>query len=353
MPLPRTLHIGGYWRGPNDMVRHMMLGLRAAGAEVREYNTDEHPEALDTEGRPYDRGRFGPVWLRREVLDPVIADFRPELIVCNAGGLSFRPDHARELALEAMLLGIALSDPDVFAPATSRIAANFHLFLTNAAALLGEYAARGAHAAPLPLATNEEYFRPAPPREDLRCEVLMVGRASPDRVEPVRELARQFALRVCGEGWQEHGVAAAPAVYGDELAAALNSAGVTVVFSRTPAGHPIPKVAVFDFLATGALVATEPIPAITEYLDPGVDFVPFTDAGELAAALRAVLADPERAGRIRAAGRAKVLSRYTWRAVWPGMIAAVEAAAAGSRWVRRARDGPACAPHAGQGGRRC
>jgi hypothetical protein len=29
----RAFHIGGYWRGANDMVRQMMLGLRAAEAE--------------------------------------------------------------------------------------------------------------------------------------------------------------------------------------------------------------------------------------------------------------------------------------------------------------------------------
>ena len=52
----RALHIGGYWRGANDMVRQMMLGLRSTGATVVEYNTDDHPEALDTEGRHYDRG---------------------------------------------------------------------------------------------------------------------------------------------------------------------------------------------------------------------------------------------------------------------------------------------------------
>ena len=49
--LPRTFYIGGYWRGPNDMVRQMMLGLRAAGAEVYEFNTDLNPEALECDGR--------------------------------------------------------------------------------------------------------------------------------------------------------------------------------------------------------------------------------------------------------------------------------------------------------------
>jgi hypothetical protein len=89
--LPKTLHIGGYWRGPNDMVRQMMLGLRATQAEAYEYDTDDNPEAVDCEGRFYNRGIFGPGWPRCDLLQPLLEQFRPDLIVCNAGGLSFRP----------------------------------------------------------------------------------------------------------------------------------------------------------------------------------------------------------------------------------------------------------------------
>ena len=35
----RVLHIGGYWRGENDIVREMMLGLQSAGLAVLEYDT--------------------------------------------------------------------------------------------------------------------------------------------------------------------------------------------------------------------------------------------------------------------------------------------------------------------------
>ena len=144
------------------MVRHMMLGLRAAGAEVCEYNTDLHRDALDCEKREYDRGTFGPVWLRWNLLCPAIEEFHPELIVCNAGGLSFRPGTARSLRQSTMLLGIALSDPDVFRAATSLIASNFNLFLTNSSPCLPEYRAMGVNADLLPLATNEEFLPPCP-----------------------------------------------------------------------------------------------------------------------------------------------------------------------------------------------
>src|SRR5689334_6064711 len=86
----RVVHIGGYWRGPNDVVRQMMLGLRQTGAEVLEVCTDDHPDMLDTEGRPYDRGTYGPVWIRPQYLSQLIGSFSPHVVVCNAGGLGFR-----------------------------------------------------------------------------------------------------------------------------------------------------------------------------------------------------------------------------------------------------------------------
>ena len=55
----------------------MMLGLRAAGAEVFEFNTDQRPEALETDGIAYDRGTSGPVWLKWEALRPAIDTFQP------------------------------------------------------------------------------------------------------------------------------------------------------------------------------------------------------------------------------------------------------------------------------------
>lgn len=316
----RTLHVGGYWRGPNDMVRQMMLGLRSAGAEVLEYSTDAHPEALDTEGRPYDRGTRGPVWLRPEHLLPVVEKFDPHLVICNAGGLSFHPTDAAAVRGHGTLLGIALSDPDVFEPATSRISSTFDLFLTNAPACVAGHAARGARAGLLPVATNEDFFRPAAPRPELRCEVLVLGRAHPDRIEPVRALVDAFDTHVYGEGWAEHGLPSRGAIYGDDVLAALNSAKITTVFFRTGAGHALVKVGLFDFAAAGALVATNRFPEVEAYFDFGREIVGFDDTSDLLRQVRHLLAHPEQAEAIRRAGRERVLRDHTWRRAWPRIL---------------------------------
>lgn len=316
----RAFHVGGYWRGANDMVRQMMVGLRAAGAEVFEYSTDDHPEALDTEGRPYDRGTFGPVWLRWEHLREPVERFAPDLILCNAGGLSFRPEDARSLRARTCLLGIALSDPDVFGPATSRIAGNFDLFLTNAPECVPRFEALGARAALLPIATNEEFFRPVPPRPGMRCDVLVLGRAHPDRVAPVQALLERFETHVYGEGWEERGIASRGTVYGEDALAALSSAKLVVVFFRTGAGHPLVKVGLFDFAAAGALVVTNRFPEVERLLAFGREVLGFDTTEELIATVGRVLDHPEEADAIRRAGRERVLRDHTWRAVWPRIL---------------------------------
>lgn len=306
------------------MVRQMMLGLRAAGAEVHEYNTDENPQALDCEGRPYDRGNLGPVWLKWDAIGSPLEKFNPGLIVCNAGGLSFRPEDAEMLRRSSLLLGIALSDPDVLPVATGRIASNFDLFLTNAPGCVADYRARGANAGVLPLATNEEFFHPVAKCADLDCEVLVIGRASPDRIEPVRRLSGLFRVHIYGERWEQHGIPSRGPIYGDDVLRALNSARISIIFSRTPGGHSIAKVAVFDFIAAGALVATERIDELETHFEYDREIIGFEGIDELIEKIRYYLGHPDRADAVREAGRRRVLAEHTWKRVWPAIVEQVQ-----------------------------
>ena len=298
----------------------MMLGLRAAGAEVQEVNTDERPDLLDTEGRPYARGTTGPVWLRPVPLRELVDRFRPNLLVCNAGGLGLRAVDADVLRDRCFLLGIALSDPDVFEPSTRHIAPHFDAFLTNAPACVERYRELGVRCATLPLATNDDFFHPAPPREELRCDVLVLGRAHPDRIEPVRVLLEHFDTHVYGEGWADHGIASRGLIFGDDVLAALGSARTTVVFFRTPGGHLLVKPGLFDFAAAGALVVTNRFSEVEPYLTYGREIVGFSSTEELVEAVRHLLQHPEEADRIRRAGRERVRREHTWKAVWPRIL---------------------------------
>lgn len=318
----RACHIGGYWRGVNDMVRHMMLGLRQAGLTVLEVDTDQHLEILDTDGRPYDRGTSGPVWLNLEGLrrKADLESFAPHLIICNAGGLSFRPRDAARLRGNHCLLGIALSDPDVFQPATRHIAPHFDLFLTCDPSLIPDYQALGARAAVLPIGTNEEFFRPVEPQPEHVCDVLVLGRAHPDRVEPVKALVERFDTHLYGEGWDDHGLVSRGLIFGQEVLRALSSAVLTVVFFRTGSGAPLVKVGLFDFTAAGALVVTNHFPAVEQYLEYGKEIVGFTSTRDLLDKVAYYLDHPEEAESVRRAGRRRVLEEHTWSHAWKRIL---------------------------------
>ncbi len=326
----RILHIGGYWRGENDIVRQMMLGLVQAGHSVYEYNTDEHRYALDAEGRPYDRGAFGPVWLKWEYLKDPVTAFQPALIVCNAGGLSFPPEVSRHLRKHTRLIGIALSDPEVFEPTTSRIAQNFGCFFTNAATSIPRYQEIGVDAKLLPVATNDQFFRPVPARPEFSCDVLILGSAHANRVEPVRALAEAFHVHLYGEGWDVVGLESRGLVFGYDSLSALNSAKVTVVFSKTKSGHANVKVGLFDFLAAGAFVMTDYQPELRQFFDLDNEIASFTSIPEMIAKVRYFLAHDGERAKIRDAGRARVLRDHTWRSVWPRILPVVDTTARSS-----------------------
>ncbi len=317
----RVFYIGGYWRGANDMVAQMRDGLRATGASVVEFNTDNNRDALDSEDRPYERGTNGPVWLVREKLFPRIRDVSPHVIVCNAGGLSFRPADADELRdKNVKLMGIVLSDPDMYAPTTSKTFRNFDIIYSNDRATVDLYRKGGVRAYQLPIATNDLFFRPMPEQPEYVCEVLHLGAAHQDRIEPVKALIKHFETHVYGERWEDHGIPSRGLILGEETLKALNSAKVTVVFSRTPFGRQTVKVGLFDFLAAGALVATEDFPELHNYF--GVkDLVVFNGIGEMLEKIRYYCDHPKEADLIRKAGREKVLANFTWEKTWPSLLA--------------------------------
>ena len=316
----RAFHIGGYWRGANDMVRQMMLGLRGAGADVLEYSTDDHRTALNTDGRPYDRGTSCPVWLRREEIVGRIRQFDPHLVICNAGGLAFRSYDAEKLRRRFCLLGIALSDPDVFQSTTRHTAATFDLFLTNAPSCIPKYEELGARAALLPIGTNEDFFHPVPPEPSRECEVLVLGRAHPDRVEPVNALLEQFDTHLYGEEWEQYGLSSRGLIYGDDVLSALNSAKLTVVFFLTRGGHALVKVGLLDFAAAGALVVTNRFADVERYFEYGKEIIGFESTGDLLSKVRYNLDHPDEAAAIRHAGRERVLREHTWRRTWPRIL---------------------------------
>src|SRR5215213_3468900 len=216
----RVFYIGGYWRGPNDMVAQMLQGLRATGVQVIDFNTDKNRDALETDGQ-YDMGTTSPVWLVRGKLFPLIFRVRPHLVICNAGGLSFRPQDAAFLRrLGVKLLAMVLSDPEVYEPTTSKIARNFDVLYTVVNQYVEIYHLHGPQAYLLPIATNPLFFHPVPSRPEYKCDVLILGAVHTDRIEPVRELVNHFDTHVYGENWENYGIKSRGLLFGEDVLSA-------------------------------------------------------------------------------------------------------------------------------------
>jgi spore maturation protein CgeB len=159
----------------------------------------------------------------------------------------------------------------------------------------------------------------------MRCDVLVLGHAHPDRIEPVRALRDRFETHVYGEGWEEHGIPSRGLIFGDDVLAALNSARMSTVFLHTMGGHRLVKVGLFDFAAAGALVVANRSDDVVPYLRYGEEIVGFESTDELLEQVAYHLAHPEQAERIRRAGRARVLRDHTWQVTWPRIFDTVRA----------------------------
>lgn len=105
---------------------------------------------------------------------------------------------------------------------------------------------------------------------------------------------------------------------GAELADAYRAASVVVVPSVWP--DPCPTVAL-EAMAAGRPVIASAVGGLTDIVEPGVTglLVPPGDPGALADALRALTEDPELAGKLGAAGRDRVVERFSAAAVVPSI----------------------------------
>lgn len=100
----------------------------------------------------------------------VVASYRPDVVICNAGAMSLTRKMHLELRTQGIAIGgIALSDPDVFAAQGKLYAHLFDLYYTNAAASLKDYATIGVKARLLPFAASTGFHRPLSEARKIRC----------------------------------------------------------------------------------------------------------------------------------------------------------------------------------------
>ena len=189
---------------------------------------------------------------------------------------------------------------------------------------------------------EDRLFRPEA-RADEEFSVLFVGKLIPlhglETILAAARLAPELPFRIVGSGQLAGLLADAPPnvthvpwIEYAELPAAIRAAGCALgVFGTSAkASRVIPNKA-FQALACGIPLVTADTPAARELLTDSVDsvLVPAGEPDALAAALRALAADPTRRHEIGNAGRATYETRaseavlgQTWRSLFEELVGA-------------------------------
>jgi hypothetical protein len=313
----RVLFIGGYWMSAMDVVRMYLCGIQDLGASVVEYCTDHHLDALDHGSRPYDRGSYGPTYLKWEALRPIVEQHDPHLIVCCAGGLAFHPEVAQELRRTRCLIGLAMSDPDVFTLSTSVISPSFDHFFTNHLGTVARHREVGANAHWLPFPCYPKFHHRRSRDTRFACDVIVAGHGREDRADLIRPLVRAFRVKVFGTSWADHGIEATDLNLAPTglIGAAFSSATIGLDFARNFSGLPIAKLRLFEIAGCGAIPCTEYSEELPHLFDDS-EILTFCTALELEEKVRRVIGDPALAAAMQRNVYWQAHSRHTVEHRW-------------------------------------
>jgi glycosyltransferase involved in cell wall biosynthesis len=177
---------------------------------------------------------------------------------------------------------------------------------------------RAVHASPRPFVlvlgrkeANKGYHRVVAAvdrlrRRDVDCEVVLIGPDS-DKL-PIESAAARY--------------------YGSQPRQVVLGALAECACLATMSESESFGIVLVEAWACGkAVIANRACPAFVELVDDGNDGLLCSSDGEIAAALERLLAEPERAARLGAAGKTKAFARYTWQCMAEAIERALLAAA--------------------------
>lgn len=310
----RILFLGRSINGTTDIVSSMSRSLRNLGHHVLDLDIKYH---RITENPNRVSGGNGPIYVRAEALKPAINRFRPQMIICCAGGLTFTDKDAAWLKAQGIVLvGITLSDPDVF-PTVHSHAHVFDVHTTNAELSLEMYRQAGV--------TNTVYFPFAIDRgfvtqhvdDDpaMAADVVCLGHANdrPDRNQTMTALNRRFDVKTYGRGWEIPG---SESVAGDKALQALKMGRIHINFPLTRAGYINIKCGVFESVGAGAVIATGEFDEMSHFFRYGDEIVGYSDDEDLARKIQVLLENPEEYERIRLNGFRRLVENHLYEHRW-------------------------------------
>lgn len=310
----RILFLGRSINGTTDIVSSLSRSLRNLGHHVLDLDMKHH---RITENPERVSGGNGPIYVQAHKLSPIVERFRPQMIICCAGGLTFTDEDAAWLKAQGIVLvGITLSDPDVF-PSVHAHAHVFDVHTTNAELSLQMYRDKGVH--------NTVYFpfgidrgfvtQKVDDEPSMAADVICLGHANnrPDRNQTMTALHRQFDVKTYGRGWD---IPDSEPVAGDKALQALKMGRVHVNFPLTRAGFINIKCGVFESVGAGAVIATGEFDEMARFFDYGDEIIGYKDDEDLATKIAALLDDPAEYERIRLNGFRRLVEHHLYEHRW-------------------------------------
>lgn len=335
----RILFLGRSVNGSTDIVSCLSRSLRNLGHHVLDLDAKRHRGLVDNPTRA--KGGNGPIYVNAGFLKDVLARFRPQMIVCCAGGMVFRPEDAAALkASGIVLVGLTLSDPDVF-PSVHPHVGEFDFHTTNARVAMDMYRQAGVpNTLYFPFGIDRGFVTQVVPRApELQADVICIGHATarPERNGVMTRVARDLDVRTYGRGWELPG---SEVVEGRRMVQASREGRVHVNFPMTRAGYINIKCGVFESVGSGGLVATGRFGEMEDFFTYDEEILGYRDEDDLVEQARAVLADPERYRHMTERAFERLINHHLYEHRWISLFTEMQRiAAAGGSWLGARREG--------------
>lgn len=193
------------------------------------------------------------------------------------------------------------------------------LNLTNAPASLVKYAVHGGLAWFWPQGAHPALHRPG--EEEFRHDVSFVGGRYGWRPVFLDRLARRLEpwgarLSCFGPGWP------LGALSDESMVRVYSGSRINLGFGGVADSRRLLclKGRDFEVPMSGGLYLTQDNPELRHVFEVGREILTYRNLDDCAARVGELLADPERAARIRRAGRARALRDHTWEKRWEQLL---------------------------------
>lgn len=312
----RIIHYGSYWMGNNDVVNVMSDDL-INYSDVNKINLNIYEKADDRVKAKISTPNGCICILDTARIANDIEQFHPDFLILNSGGLILEDD-AFHFAKKSgvIVIGISLSDPDVYPYNGQLYAHKFDLFYTNSKyAYENLYNKRLVNIKLMPFAASLRHHYYMPHVEKI-YDIVIVGHARKNRLEIVKKLSKYFKVGTFGNGWEE----SLGEVHGIEHVKAINSGTIYLSFAGTVAGYYNVKVGLFEAMACNQVVVTEYMEELKDYFKIGEEILCYHNEKELLEIMHFYLSHIEERERIRKNAYTRFLKDHTYERRWEQVI---------------------------------